>query len=74
MTISRTKSWAKHTAHARDVRKPRCITIHLKEANVCVFVCVDWNYLGQNKNRWQTLIFVFKNVRLPLTMGNFLIS
>ena len=73
MIISRTYSWAEHTARVGDVRKPRRITlINLKEAGcVCVYVCVcvDCNYLAQNKNSCRTLIFVLKNLRFPLTTG-----
>jgi len=65
MVISRTNSWAERTARVGDVRKPRrIILINLKKKrDVCVCVCecvcgVEWNYLAQNKNIWQILIFV----------------
>ena len=73
MVISRKNSWAKRTALLGDVRKPRrIILINLKKSGMCVCVCVcgvEWNYLAQNKNIWQILIFVLKNIRFPLTTG-----
>ena len=69
MIISRTNSRAEHTARVGDVRKPRRIKlINLKGASF-VCVCVEWNYLAQNKNSWQILIFVLKNFLFPLNMG-----